>query len=57
MPGHEVIANNETEIYRQEQDLNIRSQDVNQPVASQSELPRERSGTGSTEITQNNGKP
>jgi hypothetical protein len=43
------------QIYWQEQDLNIRSQDLNQPVASQLELSRERSGTGRTEITQNNG--
>jgi hypothetical protein len=30
----------------QEQDLNIRSQDLNQLAASQLELPRKRSGTG-----------
>jgi hypothetical protein len=35
----------------QEHELNIRSQDLNQPVASQLELPREQSGTGRTEIT------
>jgi hypothetical protein len=35
----------------QEQDLNIRSQDLNQLVASQLELPRKRSGPGRTEIT------
>jgi hypothetical protein len=37
------------QIYWQEQDLNIRSQVLNQPVASQLEFPRERSGTGRTE--------
>jgi hypothetical protein len=34
----------------QEQDLNIRSKDLNQLAASQLELPRNRSGTGLTEI-------
>jgi hypothetical protein len=34
----------------QERDLNIRSQDLNQLVASQLELPRKRSGTGQIEI-------
>jgi hypothetical protein len=38
-------------------DLNISSQDLNQPVASETELPKERSGTGQTEITSNNGNP
>jgi hypothetical protein len=39
------------QIYWQEQDLNIRSHDLNQLAASQLELPRKRSGTGRTEIT------
>jgi hypothetical protein len=37
--------------YWQEQDLNIRSQVLNQPAASQLELPRKQSGTGRTDIT------
>jgi hypothetical protein len=37
----------------QEQDKNIRSQDLNQLAASQFELPRKRSGTGRTEIAKN----
>jgi hypothetical protein len=45
------------QIYWQEQDLNIRSQELNQLVASQLEFPRERSGAGRTEITKNNGNP
>jgi hypothetical protein len=35
----------------QEQDPNNRSQDLNQLAATQSELPREWSGTERTEIT------
>jgi hypothetical protein len=35
----------------QEQDLNIRSKDLNQIAASQSEFPRKRSGAGRGEIT------
>jgi hypothetical protein len=34
------------QIYWHEQDLNIRSRDLNQPAASQLELPRGRSATG-----------
>jgi ribonuclease HI len=47
VPGHEGIVGNETA----DQDLNIRSQDRNQLLASQSELARKRPGTGRTEIT------
>jgi hypothetical protein len=43
------------QIYWQEQDLNICSQDLNQLVASKSELPEKRSGTGRTEIISNSG--
>jgi hypothetical protein len=46
-----VLLERKQLIYWQVQDLNIRSQDLNQPVASELELPRERSGTGRTEIT------
>jgi hypothetical protein len=52
-----VLLEMKQQIYWQEQDLNIHSQNLNQPVASQLELPREQSGTGLTEITQNNGNP
>jgi hypothetical protein len=45
-----VLLEMKQQIYFQEQDLN-------QPVASQLELPRERSGTGQTEITKNNANP
>jgi ribonuclease HI len=60
VPGHEGIAGNETADLLGKQDLNIlniRSQDLNQPVASQLGLARDRSGTGQTEITKNNGNP
>jgi hypothetical protein len=50
-----VLLEMKQQIYWQEQDLNILSKDLNQPVVLQSELPRERSETGRTEITQNNG--
>jgi hypothetical protein len=50
-----VLLEMKQQIYWQEQDLNIHSQDLNQPVTPQLELPRERSGTGRTEITKNNG--
>jgi hypothetical protein len=46
-----VLLEMKQQIYWQEQDLNIRSQDLHQPVTSQLELPGERSGTGRTEIT------
>jgi hypothetical protein len=52
-----VLLEMKQQFYWQEQDLNIRSQDLNQPVASQLEKPKERSGTGRTEIAQNNGNP
>jgi hypothetical protein len=40
-----------------EQDLNIRSQDLNQFAASQLELPRKRSGTGPIGNIRNIGNP
>jgi hypothetical protein len=46
-----VLLEMKQQIYWQEQDLNILSQDPKQPVASQFELSRERSETGRTEIT------
>jgi hypothetical protein len=46
-----VLLEMKQQINWQEQDLNICSQDLNQPVASQSELPRELSGTRRREIT------
>jgi hypothetical protein len=57
VPGQGVLLEMKQQIYLQEQALNIHSQDLNQPVASQLELPRERPGTGRTEITKNNGNP
>jgi hypothetical protein len=51
-----VLLEMKQQIYWQEEDLNIRSQDLNQPVASQLELPRELSGTERTDVTKNNGK-
>jgi hypothetical protein len=48
-----VLLEMKQQIYWQEQDQNIRSQDLNQPVASESELPKDRSRTGSTKITSN----
>jgi hypothetical protein len=39
------------QIIWQEQDLNIRSYDLNPLATTQLELPRERSGTGRKEIT------
>jgi hypothetical protein len=50
VPIHQLLEIKQ-QIYWQEQDLNIRSQDLNQTVSSQLELPRKRSGTGRTEIT------
>jgi hypothetical protein len=56
--NHEgILLEVKQQIYWQEQDLNICSHDLNQPVASQSELPREWSETGQIEITSNNGTP
>jgi hypothetical protein len=46
VPGHEGIVGNKTADQLAKQDLNIPSQDLNQPAASQLELPRRRSGTG-----------
>jgi hypothetical protein len=46
-----VLTVMKRQISWQDQDLNIRSQDLNQLAASQLELPRKRSGTGRTEIT------
>jgi hypothetical protein len=48
---HEGIVVMKRQISWQEQDLNIRSQDLKQLAAPVLELPRERSGTGRTEIT------
>jgi hypothetical protein len=47
-----VLFEIKRQINWQERDLNTRSQDLNQLAASQLELPRMRSGTGRTEITQ-----
>jgi hypothetical protein len=52
-----VLLEMKQQIYWQEQDLNIRSQELNQLVASQLEFPRERSRIGRTEITKNNENP
>jgi hypothetical protein len=41
-----VFLKMKQQIYLQEQELNVRSQDLNQPVAFQLEMPRERSRTG-----------
>jgi hypothetical protein len=41
-----VLLEMKQQIYWQEQDLNISSQDLNQPVAFNLELPREQSGPG-----------
>jgi hypothetical protein len=57
VPGHEGIVGNETADNWQGEDLNIRSQDLNQLAASQLELPRRQSGTGWKEITKNLGNP
>jgi hypothetical protein len=38
-------------------DLNVHSQDLNQLVAFQQELPRRLSGTGQTETIKNTGNP
>jgi hypothetical protein len=51
VPSHDGIAGNEIEDLL----LNTRPQDLNQPVASQLELPSERSGTGRKEITKTMG--
>jgi hypothetical protein len=52
-----VLLGMKPQISCKEQDLNIRSQDLNQLAASQLELPRQRSGTGQIEITKNTGNP
>jgi hypothetical protein len=52
-----VLLEMKRQISWQEQDLNIRSQDLNQPAASQLEVPRKRSGTGRTETIKNIGNP
>jgi hypothetical protein len=52
-----VLLEMKQQIYWQEQELNIHTQDLNQPVTSESDLPKEQSGTGQTEITSNNGNP
>jgi ribonuclease HI len=46
VPGHEGIAGNETAAIWQEQGLHMCSPELNQPVASHLELPKERSRTG-----------
>jgi ribonuclease HI len=46
VPGNEGIAGTKQQTTWQEQSLNIRSQDLNQPMASHSELPKERLRTG-----------
>jgi hypothetical protein len=43
------------QIYWQEQDLNIHSKNLNQPVASQSKLPKEQSETDRQKLHQTMG--
>jgi hypothetical protein len=44
--GFQLLLEMKLQIYWQEQDLNIHSQDLNQLAASQLEFPRKQSGTG-----------
>jgi hypothetical protein len=54
---YEGTVGNEKADQLARKDLNIRSQNLNQLVTSQLELPRKRSGTGGTEITKDTGNP